>query len=230
MSMQATWRFVLKNVIPIFAAIITVSGVILVNTYFKPDLWYEEGSYYRSGDRAITSLRVQNYGHGDAEDIRVTVSFPDTILDVTSGEDANPFTIRSGGLGSKAVSGTISRLVPNESVYLYFAVKNPDGPIPSNYYNFVASNGIVYKGGMGKNGKPSKWLIAGLIIGISWSLTIVVLIFAYKGNAEGRRLLEKADKQIEEVKILQENNNKQQEELKALEAYADKLIEKLKTL
>lgn len=144
--MKLTWRFILKNIVPIVAAVITLGGTIFVYTYFKPDVRYEEGAYYRSGDRAITSLKLQNYGHADAEEIRVTVSFPDTILDVSTSDEGIPFSVKSGGNGSKAVSGIVQRLVPDESVYLYFAVKNPEGPVPSSYEKFVADKGVVYKG------------------------------------------------------------------------------------
>jgi hypothetical protein len=208
--MKLSWQSALKNIIPILSAIIGVAGIIFVHTYFKPELWYEEGSYYRSGERAITSLRVQNYGHEDAEEIRISVSFPDTILDITTGEDAIPFTIGRGGIGSKAAWGTIGRLVPNESVYIYFAVKNPDGVIPASYNNFVVPRGIVYKSGMANEGKPSNWLF----VAVSWSITLLSLISSWyvfgmtvrqrlQINAEAKRITE-LQEQTERMKSLQQ--------------------------
>lgn len=199
MNTNFDWDFIFKNIVPIIAAIITVSAMIFVNTYFKPDVWYEEGSYYRSGDRAITSLKVQNCGHEDAGVIHVTVSFPDTILDVTTGDPALPFTVISGGNGTRAVSGTIERLVPEQSVYLYFAVKGPEGPILGGYQTFVAPNGIVYKGGIAKEGKPFPWSIV-IVLVAGFSVISSLLVSGFRNTRLVLEMKTKVEKQSQEAK------------------------------
>jgi hypothetical protein len=176
--MKPNWQLILLIAVPIVAAMIAVIGEIYLKTHYRSELWYEQGSYYRSADQAIASLKIQNYGHADAEGIRIKVSFPDAILNVTTGDEAIPFTITSGAIGSRTVGGTIPRLVPDESVYLYIAVKNPDGPIPSSYANFVSPKGIVYDGGIANEGQPSHWLslaVSWAIIAFSWAWNILIL-------------------------------------------------------
>jgi len=156
--MKINWWFLVKNIVPILSAIIGVVGMLLVHTYFKPDLRYEQGGYYRSSNGAITSLRLQNYGNREAEEIRISVSFPETILDIATSDEAVPFTVRNGGKGSKAAVLAIPRLVANESVAIFFVVKNPDGPITPPYEAFVNVNGVIYKTGIATHGKPIQWM------------------------------------------------------------------------
>lgn len=48
-KVERTWQWILRNIVPILAAIITVGGTIFVYTYFKPRVEYEQGAFYRSG-------------------------------------------------------------------------------------------------------------------------------------------------------------------------------------
>jgi hypothetical protein len=158
----------------VLAAIIGAGSAYFMHTYFRPEIRYELGSYYRTGDLAITSLRLQNYGHGDAEDIRVSLSFPETITDISTGGDAIPFEVTSGGKGSKVVVGNIPRLVAGESVYVYVAVKNPTGPLPTAFGDFVTRNGIVYKGGIAQQGKTDQMWLAALLGAVCASVSVSI--------------------------------------------------------
>jgi hypothetical protein len=184
-----TWRFVLKNIVPIVAAVVAIVGNIFVHSYFTPDVRYQEGAYYRSGGRAITFLRLQNEGHADAEEIRVSASFPEPIADVTTSEEGLPFKVKSGGKGVKAVSGTIDRLVAGESVYVYFAIKNPEGPITESHRRFIAPKAIVYKGGMAKQGHTYSFFdyvaAVGLGLGILYFLMLLMgYYWEYRARSE----------------------------------------------
>jgi len=175
--MKINWWFLVKNIVPILSAIIGVVGMLLVHTYFKPDLRYEQGGYYRSSNGAITSLRLQNYGNREAEEIRISVSFPETILDIATSDEAVPFTVKNGGKGTKAAVVTIPHLVANESVAIFFVVKNPDGPITPPYEAFVNVNGVVYKTGIATHGKPIQWMqfLFSLFLGASGGLVMSLL-------------------------------------------------------
>lgn len=222
MNTQFGWQHIWTNIVVIAAAIIGIVGMIFVNIYFKPDLWYEEGPYYRSGDRAIASLRIQNFGHDDAQEIRVSVVFPDTILDVTAGDDANPFVVKTGGIGSKVVTGTIHRLVPNESIYLYFAVKNPDGPVPISFSKFASPSGIVYKGGMANEGKPSSWMLV-LLLGAGWLLTIAAIFYSLIINTNTTRKIRST---VAELADFREKVHQTQEKLQQVQKMQEGLSER----
>lgn len=123
-----------------------------IREWYKADIRYEEGSYYRSGGLAVTSLRLENHGHSDAENLVITSDFPQEVVEVTTSEAAYRFSLLSGSEGSKSVSGTIPRLVPGQVLYVYFAIKDPGGPIIGTPNPFIAR--ITYKGGQGKLGFP----------------------------------------------------------------------------
>ena len=71
--------------------------------------------------------------------------------------------------------------MPDEAVYIYFAVKNPDGPIPASYDKFVDPKGIIYKGGIAiaASERPGVVQYIGFgALGISVATTIVGMIAA----------------------------------------------------
>lgn len=132
---------------------LTVIFHIGIREWYQPDVRYEEGSYYRTGDIAVTSLKLQNYGHSDAEKIKVSAFFPETIVEITTSAPANPFSIESGGKDHKDICGSIERFVRGQSpFYIYFAIKNPVGPITETSKTFISE--ITYNGGIGKTGRP----------------------------------------------------------------------------
>lgn len=149
----AKWGQIVTWTLPF---IVISIGLYFTYVWHTPDVRYEPGAYYRSGDIAVASLKLQNYGTVDAEDISIETSFPEPIeRDVTTSDDATPFTVKSGGKGNKAVVGTVARLVPDQSVTVYYAIHNPQGPIPSSAAEFVGQ--IVYKGGKARLGHPWGW-------------------------------------------------------------------------
>ncbi len=203
--MRMNWRFILKNIVPIFSALGAIGGVVIAHTYFKPNLRYEEGAFYRSGERAITSLKLQNYGMEDAEEIRISVSFPETILDLSTSNDAIRLDVKNGGIGTRSATGIIQRLVPSESVYLYIAIKNPDGPIPEGYDKFIPANGIIYKGGIAKHGPPFSLqsLLLGVLAGLVFSLLLWAVITRIRRRYE--RLLDDLIRTTKEAQQIARN-------------------------
>ena len=148
-----------------------------IREWYAPDLRYEYGGYYLSGKtQAIASLKIKNYGHSDAEDIILSVKFNKNVIDMSTNDEATP--IVSTGIGTTNVIGKIHRLVPNQEVFVYFAIETPLQQIFDLPKEFLSS--IVYKGGMGKTGQPP-WgriafvvlsiLVNGLLIFLSYRLT-----------------------------------------------------------
>jgi hypothetical protein len=133
----------------LFLGVVIQIGIAQWN---KPDIRYEEGSYYHTGSLSITSLRVINYGHSDAENIDITVYFPFEIKDFAAGDPAINITTRSGGIGEQFAVLSIDRIVPEQTVFIYFAgdrITNLSG---------ISNQGVVsqitYNGGIGKTGLP----------------------------------------------------------------------------
>lgn len=145
--------------------IATFGGVLLtgvihigIREWYQPDLRYEEGSYYRSSQVAVTSLKLENYGHSDAEEITLIAKFPQPIMEVTTSDVGIPFVTVAGGKGRTMISGSIPRLVPGQSLYVYFAINNPVGSAEVGSKGFISQ--IRYKGGQGKTGLPI-WYVLG---------------------------------------------------------------------
>ncbi len=155
------------------AVTLTVALNILVRETYQPDVRYEVGSWYRSTDVAVASLRLQNLGRSDAENVTVTASFADPLTDIATGDPAIHFDISAGGIGQKAVTGIIKRLVPNETAYIYFAIK-PSLPW-SEHGQFI--RGIKFNGGQGKTGKP--FLAVFTLIAISFVTTIIGAVISF---------------------------------------------------
>jgi hypothetical protein len=164
-------------------AIGTAVGVVFLSTiihigireWYQPDVRYEEGSYYRTGDMAVTSLKLQNYGHSDAEKIKVSAYFPEPIVEVTTSKPAILFITESDVKGQKEICGSIARLVQGDSVYVYFAIENPGGPIAEASKNFISE--ITYNGGIGKTGRPITMITLVILVLEILALIPVGLIF-----------------------------------------------------
>ena len=134
------------------AVVITIIAHILIREWYLPYIRYELGSHYISGASAITFLKLSNMGHSDAEKIRLVATFNKKIIEITSDNKAIPFKILDGGVGKKYISGEIDRLVPQQNVYIYFALAF-QAPLTSELNkNFLQE--ITFKGGKGKTGKP----------------------------------------------------------------------------
>jgi len=148
--------------VTIGAVILTAVFHICIREWYQPDIRYEEGSWYRSTGYAIGSLKLQNFGHSDAEDVQIIASFSEPITDIATNDPSVTFKVINGGVGKKEVCGLISRIVPDEKIYVYFATENPSLlNLPSSFIS-----NIKFKGGKGKAGKPLFSAILGGIIGL----------------------------------------------------------------
>ena len=149
------------------ALVLTLLGHVGIWKWYQPDLRYEIGSYYRSRGTAVASLKLQNYGNADANVVKVAVAFPSTLRNVTSSEPTVPFEILEGGVGSRSVVGRLSRVVPGQTLYLYFAVVDPGGMLAREYESYVS--GITFSGGQARQGLPLRTYLAGFV----WGLMVV---------------------------------------------------------
>ena len=130
-------------------------GVIIqigITQWNKPDIRYEAGSYYHTGSLSITSLRIINYGHSDAENVNATVYFPFEIKDFAPGDPAINITTRSGGIGEQFAVISIDRIVPEQAVFIYFAGDRIANLSSISNQDIVSL--ITYNGGIGKTGLP----------------------------------------------------------------------------
>lgn len=153
--------------IAVVSALLTVAGHIGVLEWYKADVRYEEGSWYHSADQSLTSLKLTNFGHADAEQVKVSAFFEDSIREATSSRQGFPFTINAGGKGIKTITGTIERMVPDQTLYIYFATDRQE--VTTSSRSFVES--VVFNGGTGRPDTPSSW---GTTIELTtWVLLIV---------------------------------------------------------
>ena len=138
------------------AAILTIIAHILIREWYQPDLRYEIGSYYISGETAVTSLKLKNHGHSDADNIKVNVVFDDIIKDIVLDNKSLAFNIIAGGIGKNFVSGEIARIVQGQELYIYYAINYSD--ISKNLLKEIVKE-ITYKGGRAKTGQPYIWIV-----------------------------------------------------------------------
>ncbi len=159
-----------------FGAVV-LSAVIHVGIreWYQPDLRYEAGGYYISRDTAITSLRITNHGHSDAETAIVSVNFGHLIRDVSIDSKAVGLNISSGGVGEKSVIVTIDRIVPGQAVSIFFAIDH--GGIPSDSLPTSFLTSLTYKGGLGKTGRPI-WAPASLGAFAMFLITIPLMVYS----------------------------------------------------
>jgi hypothetical protein len=171
-----------KVVVGFGAVILTVMLNIGVREWYQSDIRYEVGSWYRTTNLDVAILRLQNVGRSDAENVTVTASFIEPLIDIAVGEPmALHFDISAGGIGQKAVTGSIKRLVPNEKVDIYFAT-NP-APLGSELGQFIRS--IKFNGGQGKTGEPFLPIV--LIVVISLVVWIVLAFLTMHFTRRGQR-------------------------------------------
>jgi hypothetical protein len=169
----------------LIAVLLTGLVHIGIREWYQPDVRYEEGNWYRSSKLNVASLRLQNIGHSDAEGIIITASFKESLSDITTSDPSIVFKVTAGGVGFSFVTGNIDRIVPDETVYVYFAI-DKSSPLLSQEQNpFISS--IKFKGGQGKTGKHSFMYAAiGFILGLF--STGVGGLSVYIGTKRGERL------------------------------------------
>jgi hypothetical protein len=182
----------------VLAAVLTTVANIVVREWYQPDVRYEEGAYYRYGDFAVTSLKLENVGHTDAEEINIQAGFLKPIIqEPRTSDDAFPFVTVGKPYGMETVTGQIARLVPGQTLYVYFTVANTKGPPPAATQSFVRS--VIYKGGKGQNGPPFPWIRTAFTLPLS--ALAGALISAWMLRRENRARSEgraAAEKELEE--------------------------------
>jgi len=173
-----------------FAVLLVILGAIVtgginvgVREYYQPDVRYEEGTWYYSGDKAVTSLRIRNYGAADAENIKFTAAFDGSIRNASVSDAAIEFSYDNQE-DLKATTCRIDRLVPKQTAVVYFEVSLAARSVrlPNT---FVRS--IVYNGGSGKTGEPF-WIGIVLIV-ISLGVAGVFFAFVLKAMRRYEQLL-----------------------------------------
>jgi hypothetical protein len=136
-----------------FGPVVLLIGVVHIGIreWYQPDVRYTTGSTYLSTKLVVASVTLKNMGHADAETVIVTASFADPLSEISTSQPARPFVSSNGGIGHKHVAGTIARLVPGESVSIYF-ITEPSSPWSAPQGQFLQS--ITFNGGLGKTGVP----------------------------------------------------------------------------
>lgn len=104
------------------AAVLSAIIHIGIREWYQPYLRYETGGYYIFQNSAVTSLRITNLGHSDAEAAVVVVNLGYPIRDVSIDSKAVVFNITSGEIGDRTMTVGIERLVPEQSVSIFFAI------------------------------------------------------------------------------------------------------------
>ena len=150
--------------------LLTLIGHVLIREWYQADLRYEIEGYYRSQGTAVASLKLENHGRSEAGVVKVAAAFPSTIRNLTTSEPTSPFEVLEGGIGTRAVVGRIDRLVPGQTLYLYFAVVDPGGTLSGEYESYVGS--ITFAGGEARPGGPVRPFVAGF----GWALLAVLVL------------------------------------------------------
>ncbi len=150
--------------------LLTLAGHVVIREWYRADLRYEIGGFYRSQGTAVASLKLQNHGRSDASIVKIAAGFPSTIRNITTSQPMSPFEILEGGIGGRKVVGRIDRLVPGQTLYLYFAVVDPGGPLTAGYESYVS--GITFAGGKARAGMTPRPFLAGF----GWALLAFVVL------------------------------------------------------
>jgi hypothetical protein len=179
---SASRRFTIAMVI-LGAVTTCIAGgliTVAVTEHYKPDVRYEEGTWYYSGLSGIVPLRIKNYGAAKAEKIIFTVSF-DGIIDHTFINDPTVecqfAAVATGPQGSKTTTGTIERLVPRQTTVVYFDIKRQSVDTVLKEGSFVVK--MVHSGGIGRVGEP---LLPKLFpITFPWVVSLILVILLSEG-------------------------------------------------
>lgn len=134
----------------------------------RPYVQYEEGAVYKSGNVSIVSLRLENKGSFNAEQVFVEVIFPEPITDIVTSDSLSSFTTTSGGKGLKIAGGSLSRITPSQVVFIYFTIDNSTGRIGQALPGFVKQ--VTFNNGKAST-EPPPWVrllvnSAGVLVGL----------------------------------------------------------------
>jgi len=161
----------------VLAALFSVVGNIVIREWYKPDVRYEVGSFYRAGASAVIAVKLRNYGRRDATSAALTVVLPDEIGDVSVGDQSVQMEVLDGGKSFNHATVRLSRIVPTQTIDVFFSIKDRGGPITSGDETFVKS--VFYDGGRGKTGLPLRLRLLplwGLLASVVLSAAVAVLI------------------------------------------------------
>lgn len=216
----------------IIAVIAALGAVILsaivhvgIREWYKPDIRYEQGSYYISGVSAVASLKIKNYGHSDAEDVTIAASFQLKLVDISLDKLNLSLDHVAGGVGKNNSVVKIKNLVPDQTVFLYYAVDFSSGDKTKLSDSFLDE--LTFKGGKGKTGVP-KW--SSLFRGIGILILYTVGLFFLKRRLMGTKQFERHYEQISEAILFaqqahQEGKSLEQVSREASEKYKKNIIQ-----
>jgi hypothetical protein len=138
----------------------------------QPDLRYEEGQLHQPGEEATTVLKLHNYGGSDAKNVTITASFPKPVVKPPrSNSDASPLKDISFSDGKTKITGTIGRIVPGQTVLIWYVIQDP-GSAPAG--GFVRE--IAYEGGTGQTGEPQLLkVLLWIWVGVTWLVNLLLL-------------------------------------------------------
>jgi hypothetical protein len=191
-------------------AVLTLFGHFLIWEWRQPDVRYGTGSAYMSPNLAVSSVTLKNVGHSDAKNIIITTSFADPLVDFSTGKMATRFNLSAGGKGQKFVTGTIERLVPDETTYIYF-ITEPSSPWV-DHGSFI--RGITFDGGQGKTGIP--WLHSILAYLIAGALAGIILVPFYYFTQWQRRKFQGQLRETIQLGLFARQEGLTQEQLHAM--------------
>jgi hypothetical protein len=123
-------------------------------------------------------LGLRNWGRKDAENVIITASFTDPLTSISTDQLAIPFEPSAGGIGQKFVAGTIKRIVPEETVNVYFFTEPS-----SRWADYKPTiRDIKFNHGHGETGIPFLriWVPAFLWAVLFWAAISVPLYFLAK--------------------------------------------------
>ncbi|MCK4339206.1 MAG: hypothetical protein KAW87_04380 [Candidatus Cloacimonetes bacterium] len=158
---------------------------IAIREWYKPDVRYEECPYYIFGEIAVVSLRINNWGHSDAEETTMTTRFPAPLKAISLDRSNVTYSVLSGGFGKHNVTIRLSDLVPSQEVFVFYSIEyssNDPIELPSS---FVKE--ITFKGGRGRIGKPA-WLymfimVVMAIVQVYFIISSIIYIYRRKSRS-----------------------------------------------
>ncbi len=192
-------------------------------------LRYEEGQYYRSGGEAVVSLKLKNYGRSDAKDIIISTGFPKALVKPpTTSDDAYPCTVvTGGGKGEETVSVSVKRLVPDQTLYVYYVIADAKKAMAGDKASFVS--GVTFEGGKGKAGEPIPlWFILANVV-----MMAILAVMYWRFRKRMERMDREAKEREEERKkcgtIWEERIQRRQEARQKQEKEREEAIQALIT-
>jgi len=201
-NLTMTWKLTNNALLATMAGIILTVFIGIMGYYItRPYIQFEEGQFYKTGNTAVASLRLENKGYFDAEEVIIHAAFTEQITDITSGDAVAPFTVTNGGKGLKSAVGVIPRIVPAQATYIYFAIDNSSGSIGEDTQSFVKQ--VTFKNGKGSRQPPG------------WRVVLFAILVAIAANI----LTTSAVKLFYQSKLLKQND-----------AMAEKRMERLNKL